>query len=81
MQSSMTAGAPTFFRKRAQSFSNAASAPNSNTATIAGLPVPDENAVDMGEEGASAPDILFSQANSTSTIIPSAPILKTSSTI
>jgi hypothetical protein len=50
----------------------ATSAPDT---VIAGLPSPDENA--EGGEGASAPDILLSQASSTSTIIPSAPLFKT----
>jgi hypothetical protein len=79
----MIAGASNFFRKRAWSFSNAARKEERGRATsapdtaIAGLPSPDENAnAGEGGEGASAPDILLSQASSTSEIIPSAPLFK-----
>jgi hypothetical protein len=80
----MIARASNFFRKRARSFSNAARKEERGRATIAldtaiaGLPSPDENAnAGEGDEVASAPDILLSQASSTSEIIPSAPLFKT----
>jgi hypothetical protein len=75
----MLGGASNFFRRRAQSFSNAARKEERGRAVsapdIADLPSPDENA-DAGE-GAFAPDILPSHASSTSTIIPFAPLFKT----
>jgi hypothetical protein len=78
--SGMIAGTSICFRKRARSFSNAARKDERVRAASApdtGLPSTDEHADEGEGGGASASDILLSQANSMSTIIPSAPLFKT----